>query len=104
MKNCTVKSLAVVRGLQHNTRKPTAAVQRHQMGYVEQFDTLVSTLSVRDMLLYTSELKRPMVRASPLRPANHPRLPSSLLRSPTAENGVKPRVRTRAAEVALVRL
>jgi len=59
-------------------RKPTPAVQRHQMGYVEQFDALVSTLSVRDMLLYTSELKRPMVRASPLRPANLLRLPPSL--------------------------
>jgi hypothetical protein len=45
-------------------RKPTPAVQRHQMGYVEQFDTLVATLSVRDMLLYTSELKRPMVRVA----------------------------------------
>lgn len=31
------------------------------MGYVEQFDTLVGTLTVRDMLLYTAELKRPQV-------------------------------------------
>lgn len=32
---------------------------RHLTGYVEQFDTLVGELSVRDMLMYTAELKLP---------------------------------------------
>ena len=33
-------------------------------GYVEQFDTLLAELSVREMLMYTAELKRPVqVRA-----------------------------------------
>lgn len=29
-------------------------------GYVEQFDTLLSELNVREMLMYTAELKRPV--------------------------------------------
>lgn len=32
-------------------------------GYVEQFDTLLGDLSVREMLLYTAELKRPREEA-----------------------------------------
>ena len=28
-------------------------------GYVEQFDTLLAELNVREMLMYTAELKRP---------------------------------------------
>ncbi len=35
-------------------------------GYVEQFDTLLAELSVREMLMYTAELKRP-VQARPKR-------------------------------------
>ena len=30
---------------------------RHGAGYVEQFDTMLPELSVRDTLLYTAELK-----------------------------------------------
>mmetsp|Transcript_34646 Transcript_34646/g.48022 ORF Transcript_34646/g.48022 Transcript_34646/m.48022 type:complete len:603 (+) Transcript_34646:280-2088(+) len=41
--------------------KPKKSQLRHQMGYVEQFDTLVATLTVKEMLLYTAELKRPQV-------------------------------------------
>eukprot|EP00240_Pyramimonas_obovata_P000614 CAMPEP_0118936882 /NCGR_PEP_ID=MMETSP1169-20130426/20820_1 /TAXON_ID=36882 /ORGANISM="Pyramimonas obovata, Strain CCMP722" /LENGTH=576 /DNA_ID=CAMNT_0006880313 /DNA_START=154 /DNA_END=1881 /DNA_ORIENTATION=+ len=40
--------------------KPTRNQLRHEMGYVEQFDTLVPTLTVQEMLMYTAELKRPM--------------------------------------------
>mmetsp|Transcript_19576 Transcript_19576/g.37759 ORF Transcript_19576/g.37759 Transcript_19576/m.37759 type:complete len:449 (+) Transcript_19576:102-1448(+) len=43
--------------------RPTLHNFRHDMGYVEQFDTLVGTLTVRDMLLYTAELKRPQSEA-----------------------------------------
>jgi len=39
--------------------KPTRTQLRHEMGYVEQFDTLVPTLTVEEMLMYTAELKRP---------------------------------------------
>ena len=33
---------------------------RRRAGYVEQFDTLLAELSVREMLMYTAELKRPV--------------------------------------------
>ena len=39
--------------------KPTSAFLRRYTGYVEQFDTLLPTLTVEEMLLYTAELKRP---------------------------------------------
>eukprot|EP00210_Caulerpa_lentillifera_P004875 g4653.t1 len=39
---------------------PTSRFLRRYTGYVEQFDTLLETLTVREMLLYTAELKRPM--------------------------------------------
>ncbi|GIL50638.1 hypothetical protein Vafri_6770 [Volvox africanus] len=39
---------------------PTKAFLRRYTGYVEQFDTLVDTLTVYEMLLYTAELKRPL--------------------------------------------
>ncbi len=38
---------------------PTPAFLRRYTGYVEQFDTLLGDLTVREMLLYTAELKRP---------------------------------------------
>ncbi|KAG2482622.1 hypothetical protein HYH03_018464 [Edaphochlamys debaryana] len=41
-------------------QKPTPQFLRRYTGYVEQFDTLIPTLTVYEMLLYTAELKRPM--------------------------------------------
>lgn len=43
-----------------SAQKPTKAFLRRYTGYVEQFDTLLDILTVRDMLLYTAELKRPV--------------------------------------------
>ncbi|GLC39039.1 hypothetical protein PLESTB_001286600 [Pleodorina starrii] len=40
--------------------QPTQKFLRRYTGYVEQFDTLLGDLTVREMLLYTAELKRPM--------------------------------------------
>lgn len=39
---------------------PSRAFLRRFTGYVEQFDTLLGILTVREMLMYTAELKRPM--------------------------------------------
>ncbi|PNH05921.1 ABC transporter G family member 18 [Tetrabaena socialis] len=39
--------------------QPTKQFLRRYTGYVEQFDTLLGELTVREMLLYTAELKRP---------------------------------------------
>ncbi|GFR47309.1 hypothetical protein Agub_g8996 [Astrephomene gubernaculifera] len=39
-------------------QKPTPQFLRRYTGYVEQFDTLLGTLTVYEMLLYTAELKR----------------------------------------------
>ncbi|KAK9867775.1 hypothetical protein WJX84_007302 [Apatococcus fuscideae] len=39
---------------------PTISFLRRHTGYVEQFDTLVDNLTVREMLMYTAELKLPM--------------------------------------------
>ena len=41
-------------------KTPTTQFIRRHTGYVEQFDTLISALTVREMLCYTSELKRPL--------------------------------------------
>ncbi|PSC74385.1 P-loop containing nucleoside triphosphate hydrolase isoform B [Micractinium conductrix] len=38
---------------------PTPQFLRRFTGYVEQFDTLLGTLTVEEMLMYTAELKRP---------------------------------------------
>eukprot|EP00227_Mantoniella_beaufortii_P007206 CAMPEP_0197606508 /NCGR_PEP_ID=MMETSP1326-20131121/45194_1 /TAXON_ID=1155430 /ORGANISM="Genus nov. species nov., Strain RCC2288" /LENGTH=625 /DNA_ID=CAMNT_0043174433 /DNA_START=168 /DNA_END=2045 /DNA_ORIENTATION=- len=38
---------------------PNPQFMRRYTGYVEQFDTLIAALTVREMLLYTAELKRP---------------------------------------------
>ena len=43
--------------------QPSRAFLRRFTGYVEQFDTLLGTLTVREMLLYTAELKRPRQEA-----------------------------------------
>eukprot|EP00884_Botryococcus_braunii_P006506 jgi/Botrbrau1/15857/Bobra.40_1s0041.1 len=40
--------------------RPSPQFLRRYTGYVEQFDTLIGTLTVSEMLLYTAELKRPM--------------------------------------------
>ena len=40
--------------------KPSTNFLRRFTGYVEQFDTLLDILTVREMLLYTAELKRPV--------------------------------------------
>lgn len=45
-------------------QKPSRAFLRRHTGYVEQFDTLIGVLTVREMLLYTAEMKRPV--AEPL--------------------------------------
>lgn len=39
---------------------PTTRFLRRHTGYVEQFDTLISALTVHEMLMYTAELKRPL--------------------------------------------
>ncbi|EFN50715.1 hypothetical protein CHLNCDRAFT_142571 [Chlorella variabilis] len=40
--------------------KPTPQFLRRFTGYVEQFDTLLESLTVQEMLMYTAELKRPV--------------------------------------------
>lgn len=45
-------------------QSPTMQFLRRYTGYVEQFDTLLGILTVREMLLYTAEMKRSM--AEPL--------------------------------------
>lgn len=37
---------------------PSEAFLRRYAGYVEQFDQLLGNLTVREMLLYTAEMKR----------------------------------------------
>lgn len=41
-------------------QRPTRAFLRRYTGYVEQFDTLIGNMTVREMLQYTVELKSPM--------------------------------------------
>uniref|UniRef100_A0A7S3VTN2 ABC transporter domain-containing protein n=1 Tax=Dunaliella tertiolecta TaxID=3047 RepID=A0A7S3VTN2_DUNTE len=41
-------------------QKPSTAFLRRFTGYVEQFDTLIGMLTVKEMLLYTAEMKRPI--------------------------------------------
>jgi ABC-type multidrug transport system ATPase subunit len=41
-------------------KAPSIQFLRRHTGYVEQFDTLIAALTVREMLCYTAELKRPM--------------------------------------------
>ncbi|KAG2446852.1 hypothetical protein HYH02_008009 [Chlamydomonas schloesseri] len=48
---------------------PTKAFLRRYTGYVEQFDTLLGDLTVREMLTYTAELKRPT--SEPLKDKRH---------------------------------
>ncbi|KAF5832767.1 P-loop containing nucleoside triphosphate hydrolase protein [Dunaliella salina] len=42
------------------SQKPSTAFLRRFTGYVEQFDTLIGMLTVKEMLLYTAEMKRPV--------------------------------------------
>ena len=44
----------------YGPNKPSSHLLRRYVGYVEQHDTLVDTLTVREMLLYTAALKRPL--------------------------------------------
>lgn len=41
-------------------QQPTKTFLRRYTGYVEQFDTLLESLTVREMLIYTAELKKPV--------------------------------------------
>jgi ATP-binding cassette, subfamily G (WHITE), member 2 len=41
-----------------SARRPSQSFLRRYTGYVEQFDTLLDILTVREMLLYTAEMKR----------------------------------------------
>ena len=43
-----------------SAQKPSINFLRRFTGYVEQFDTLLDILTVREMLLYTAEMKRPV--------------------------------------------
>jgi ABC-type multidrug transport system ATPase subunit len=43
-----------------SAHKPSLNFLRRYTGYVEQFDTLLDILTVREMLLYTAELKLPV--------------------------------------------
>ena len=40
-----------------SNQEPTKMFLRRYTGYVEQFDTLLETLTVKEMLIYTAELK-----------------------------------------------
>lgn len=51
------KQGAVTGSLLYNGMKATSEYLRNHTAYVEQFDTLLTTLSVRQMLLYQAELK-----------------------------------------------
>ena len=42
------------------SQTPSQSFLRRYTGYVEQFDTLLDMLTVREMLLYTAEMKRPV--------------------------------------------
>ncbi|GLC74614.1 hypothetical protein PLESTF_001535200 [Pleodorina starrii] len=46
--------------LRYSGIRPSREYLRRYCGYVEQFDTLLPILTVREMLLYTAELKRPV--------------------------------------------
>eukprot|EP00210_Caulerpa_lentillifera_P006026 g5759.t1 len=43
-----------------SNQAPTKAFLRRYTGYVEQFDTLLESLTVKEMLIYTAELKKPI--------------------------------------------
>ena len=55
------KNAGVIEGeVKFGSQKPSMQFLRKYTGYVEQFDSLLPSLTVEEMLLYTSELKRPM--------------------------------------------
>ena len=41
----------------YGNQRPTAAFLKRYIGYVEQFDVLIESLTVEEMLMYTAELK-----------------------------------------------
>ncbi|PRW55890.1 P-loop containing nucleoside triphosphate hydrolase [Chlorella sorokiniana] len=55
----TAGRLAEGSSIRFNGRRPTSAMLRRNVGYVEQTDTLLPLLTPSEMLLYTSELKHP---------------------------------------------
>ena len=74
-------------------RRPTPAFLRHACAYVEQRESLISNLTVFEMLMYTAELRLPsktttleerrqrvedVVRRLRLRPCAHVRIGSAL--------------------------
>lgn len=50
--------------VEYGGQAPTRPLLQRVVGYVEQFDTLVESLTCQEMLLYTAQLKRP--RTQPL--------------------------------------
>ena len=55
------KTVGEIDGAVHfGGKAPTTRFLRRHTGYVEQFDTLISALTVHEMLMYTAELKRPL--------------------------------------------
>lgn len=54
------KNIGLIEGtVTYGGVKAKPAVLKHSVGYVEQFDTLVGELTVRQMLMYTAELRLP---------------------------------------------
>ena len=45
--------------ISYSAQKASKNFLRRYTGYVEQFDTMLDTLTVKEMLMYTAELKRP---------------------------------------------
>ena len=55
------KTQGVISGdILFSAQTPSMNFLRRFTGYVEQFDTLLDILTVREMLLYTAEMKRPV--------------------------------------------
>jgi len=50
---------SITGGIHYGGLPASSSLIRRVTGYVEQFDTLVATLSCYEMLLYTAQLKRP---------------------------------------------
>ncbi|KAK9865323.1 hypothetical protein WJX84_007950 [Apatococcus fuscideae] len=59
------KSVGQIKGtMLFNGSKPTSNFLSRHTGYVEQFDTLIGNMTVREMLLYTAEMKT--IRTMPM--------------------------------------
>ena len=54
------KNSGVIAGtILYDGKRPNTRTRKQKTGYVEQFDTLVAELTVREMLMYAAELKLP---------------------------------------------